>query len=597
MKKRWGSFFTRGVVFDGRFLYAGRAMRLSVFDLRDPGNPEFIRDVPVNGTIHYMVRDGNFLYCAAGDAGLLIFDISRKGKPKLVSRLANAGYARNLGLSSGYAYVAYEKGGLGVVDIRSKNSPRLLRFLRTGSANFVKVDGSRAYVSDSRKGFLILDISRPQKPGILSQLDITYKTKHQPMDLPPYDVALAGYYAYVANGYRGVSIINVKNPRKPILIRHFPTHGFCHNITVRGSYAYLTVQPNTILMLNVKNPEKPMVVKKDPGFGGFPPFAFSGKRGVFFKERTAFYVVEMDNPTTPKVLGAYKEPATGYAVTRFGKNLYLSAGSEGLKIFSIKNPEKPSLAGVLDTTASVNRCFVSFPYAYLSDGLGGVVVADVRYSTHPEFITSYNFDQHPWDVIVHRGISYLATGTMGLTLYDVSNPRHPDFLSEVKLREEHTTAIDYLDKKIFLAGLIAGIYMFDVRDAKNPVLAGHIKDKAIDVKVMGSYVYFSSSSGALKVLNWKQKLKQVGACSTGGIPMGLAIKENRLYLADLKKGLFVIDISMPQCPQFLRRYKLKGNAWDVSLYRHYAYVACGDRELAVINLKTDKVNYLYKDFK
>lgn len=598
MQHMWGSFFTRGQILDGDYFYAGMALKIAVFDVHDPRHIIRLREIPVQGTVHYMVRDKNFIYAAAGDDGILILDITQKNNPTLVSSLQDKNYARNVGVLDGFAYVAEQEKGVGVVDVRNKQKPKRVRTVKAGIVNFVKVQDGKAYLSDAIEGFVILDLSHPEKPVVLSRLKLPSENHpdYQPVDPPPYDVALAGDIAYVANGYKGIAVINIKNPRKPALVKNFRTKNFCHNITVKNRFAFVTVQPGTILMLDIKNPENPVEVKEVPGFGGYSPFAFSGKRAVFQKERTSFSIVDAADMTSPKILGTYQSPGSGQGITISSKTLYLSDGSEGLKIFSLENPEKPRLSGTLNTTAFAHRTAVFFPYAFIADGLGGVVAANVAHPEKAKYITSYNFQQHPWDIAVRKNISYLATGSVGLTVYDISNVSSPRLLSSVKIPNDYVTALDIENHTAAVGGLVSGLYFFDVANARKPALKYKIFDQVSDVLMKEEKVYVSNPLGFIKALQFKGKPVFLTSAYTGGKPMGLYLNGNKLYCADAEKGLLEYDVSAPSSLKFLRRYPLKGNAYGVAVYKKLAYVADGEKELAVVNLSTGNASYWHEDF-
>lgn len=596
MQSRWGAFFTRGQVFTGNTFYAGRAHEITVFDVTEPKNIRVAKRIPIKGTAHFMAREGNFLYVAAGDAGLLIFNISDKENPRLVSTLENAGYARNVSVKGNVVFAAYETKGLGIVDVKDKTALKLVCYVKLGKVNFVNVRGNTAYVSDVKKGFVTVDVSRPQKPVVLGSVNIAQKEKNEPMDPPPYDIVLLGDFAYAANGYKGFSIINIKNPKKPFLVKHVKTNGYCHNITVKEPYIFLTVQPGTITVLNAKIPENPVVVKHIPGFGGYAPSSFSGNRAIFQTQRTGFSVVEAGNPANPEILGSYNEKATGQGITFYENYLFLSSGSGGLKIFHVKNPEKPVFVSQVDTTAFVHRTFVSFPYAYLADGLGGVTTVNIKNPEKPQLVTSYSFEEHPWDAVVKNNISYLATGIMGLTLYDVTNPAHPVFLSVARLKDDFSMALDVNDKTVFLAGLTGGLYVFDVSNPRHPVLKHHFNDRALDVLARNDFVYLAGIPGEIKILNRHRMKKPVASFKTNGIPSGMDIHDGKLYVADSKKGLFVFDISNPAKLTLLKKVGIKVGAQDVAVNRNVAYVADYENELAVVNLETGKSSYFHEDF-
>jgi len=52
-------------------------------------------------------------------------------------------------------------------------------------------------------------------------------------------VAVSGNYAYVADGYRGLRVVNITNPSSPLEAGYYDTPGYPNNVAVSGSIACL----------------------------------------------------------------------------------------------------------------------------------------------------------------------------------------------------------------------------------------------------------------------------------------------------------------------------------------------------------------------
>jgi hypothetical protein len=52
-------------------------------------------------------------------------------------------------------------------------------------------------------------------------------------------VAVAGHYAYVANGTRGLEVLNVSDPAHPVRVGGYQTPGYADGICALDGYAYL----------------------------------------------------------------------------------------------------------------------------------------------------------------------------------------------------------------------------------------------------------------------------------------------------------------------------------------------------------------------
>src|SRR4051812_23792886 len=55
----------------------------------------------------------------------------------------------------------------------------------------------------------------------------------------PVDIAVAGQYAYVADGTNGLQVVDISNPDNPRGVSGTETGGLAFAITLSGNYAYL----------------------------------------------------------------------------------------------------------------------------------------------------------------------------------------------------------------------------------------------------------------------------------------------------------------------------------------------------------------------
>ena len=73
-------------------------------------------------------------------------------------------------------------------------------------------------------------------------------------------MAVAGSYAYVADGKSGLRVINVANPAAPVEVGSYDTPGYADGVAVAGSYAYVADWGDGLRVINVANPAAPVEV-------------------------------------------------------------------------------------------------------------------------------------------------------------------------------------------------------------------------------------------------------------------------------------------------------------------------------------------------
>jgi len=121
----------------------------------------------------------DFVFVADDTAGLKIYEL-KTINPFPLTLLSNykhpSGAAQKVFVEGNYAYVAYGSEGLVILDISNPSSPSLVSSLNIGNAFHIYVEGQYAYliVSDSIK---IVNISNPALPvltGIYKPAPLAY---------------------------------------------------------------------------------------------------------------------------------------------------------------------------------------------------------------------------------------------------------------------------------------------------------------------------------------------------------------------------------------------------------------------------------------
>lgn len=595
----WGNFLTRGVVYSGNYVFAGMGSEVAVFDVSSPNAISLIKKVPLYGTAYAVSHDKDTLYLASGHAGLSVVDISSPRDARRIGWLIlpQSAYARWLALRDGYVYLATDK-GLMIINVKDRAHPALVKQLLYEPVKFSWVDGDTLYLTLLGQRIFAYDISKRGEPVFLSKLDLSYPTNQIEIDPPPGYLVTFGKYAYVANGHKGVTVLDVSNRKAPRVLR---------SVYLDGKYtSFITLYKNTLsvqtadrmYMLDIAKPSEPVIAKVYEGFGGYLTTGFYGDRQVFVPRRTGFYLVDTkDGLLKPRVLGHYFDPPTARGVFADDKNLYLANGSGGLEMYTMDNPAAPSFTRKLNVLGYANGMSVSSPHIYLSEGIAGVSVTDTRDKNAEATQKYFDLENVSWNVTVHNHIAYVSSSEQGLTIFDVKNPMKPMFLGKTATKKDQgiggggtymlNLAVQF--PRVYLVGITGDLYVYNVSDPRKPVLEKTFNAvTGMDIAVKENTAYVAGFRSGVQVVNLKNS-RDIRSYKTGGKPVGLHLEGNRLYVADFDKGLLVYDISNPKSLTLEKTYKTKGNAREVFVKGHFAYVADWKAGLTVIDLEKGAV--------
>jgi hypothetical protein len=177
--------------------------------------------------------------------------------------------ARTVAVAGDWAYVGCDA-GLVVLDLGGITledpTPKVARVIgpeKLKGVTSVQVQFRYAFVTDS-EGLKVLDVTLPAQADLIPGASVGIG--------PCSDVCVARTYAYVSAGEKGLVVVDVENPEKPVLDRTFDAGGAMNDVrmarvamTNASLFAYVADGRNGLRVLQLTSPEAV------PGYGGFSP--------------------------------------------------------------------------------------------------------------------------------------------------------------------------------------------------------------------------------------------------------------------------------------------------------------------------------------
>jgi len=142
-----------------------------LFEIVNPSNPTYIRNMAVPPWGHELFYANGILYIAAGSAGLRIYRSSLDGE---YGYLNTPGSAQDVKIVNKLAYVADSNGGLRIINVANPSSPVEIGACTTvPSAVKVCVIRPRAYVAAYDSGLYVVDVSDSTTPTVVEHEQIS----------------------------------------------------------------------------------------------------------------------------------------------------------------------------------------------------------------------------------------------------------------------------------------------------------------------------------------------------------------------------------------------------------------------------------------
>jgi hypothetical protein len=365
------------------------------------------------------------------------------------------------------------------------------------------------------------------------------------------DEIAAGNYAYMADGYAGLQMIEVS---KLVLVGSGHDIIWCaRSVAVAGNYAYVTVYDTGLHVIDVSNPAHPVRV------GGYDIWgagdvAVAGNYAYVAEGEAGFEVIDLSNPAKPVRVGGYNPSVYVGGVAVAGNYAYVDEGQAGFEVIDVSNPDKPVRVGGYDPSVYVSGVVVAGNYAFVkyiwgADQNASFEVIDVSNPAKPVRVGGCNTSRHAYGVAVAGNYAYVADGTNGLQVIDVRNPANPVRVGGY----DASSSADTGAQRVAVAGSYAfvaynwdadqkaGLEVIDVRNPAHPVRVGGYNTgySVSDLAVAGNYAYVVVSRVGLiilqfsggenlrvTVLGWSNNTVRVSVPTTNGKSYGLEYKDS-----------------------------------------------------------------------
>lgn len=244
--------------------FIATSLGLMIFDIQQHLVVSFL---PIGNCMDFdITEDDNgksFMYTAKGDEGVMVFDISSTFAPNYLAEFKTPSSALNITIKGDYAFVTDKDLGLLIIDILKKDRPFVVGKCDIGKCNpdtsildfscfrgNVVADPNFAYVANGLRGIHIIDIKDKFYPKIVSTCDTP-------------DLATAimkdSNYAYVADGLSGLQIIEIRDKYHQTIVGSCSTLDAATAIALDFNYVYLGSR-SSFQVVDIRDKNHPQII-------------------------------------------------------------------------------------------------------------------------------------------------------------------------------------------------------------------------------------------------------------------------------------------------------------------------------------------------
>ncbi len=573
-----------------------------VIDIADPKRPQVLQTVRCGDQAMGLAIASRWGYLACGQAGLAVIDLSQPREPVLKAELPTRRFARAVAIRGHHALVAERDqwvSGLWIVDIANPARPVDRGFLLTpGGADHIQVVDDAAFVLGASGSLWVVDVADPEHPTRLGRAELGQATNTIPgyaaAGEQSYGLWATNDYLYVAQGERGLVIVDVRYRRRPLAFEPYDTPGQARDVVVIGRRPLGLVADGVgglrvIDLASLAKPSELYAYDESPGAirdvaagDGFLCLV-SQVGGVWAGSKTTLDVVDLAQPGRPTLRSSLDLP---------GATRSVAAGPSARSASTCAVAQSPSISYERDRSGRVQVTYQ-----------GGLQLVDVATLAAPRVAAAWH-GAYLMNVAFGESVLYGAW-LAGYFPQDTAPLQQPaNGLVVVDDRRLHALAeigrltvpgqprwVAADGETVYLAAYEAGLHIISATEPKRPRLLGSLAlaDRARGVAVLAGVALVTTESQGLVAIDVSDPAqpKEVGRIALVGGGRKVEIEGPYAIVTDGELGVNLIDVSDPQRPQWRDRYVppvATVNNIAASLHGEYVYVGVDPGALLVLGI-------------
>jgi hypothetical protein len=182
---------------------------LEIWGVEAPGDP-YVRGYYNTKRLSSVDVDSTYAYIARYQDELYICSIEDPGEPELISTLEIDGYMEDILVRGDYLYLANRDKGMQIFDVSDPYQPQWISQYKDSTSDSwaLTLRDTLLFIADNELGMEIINITDPYSPSLVSSF-------RPSVDGYVESIALGGNYAYIAN-YRGIVAADISDPYNPV---------------------------------------------------------------------------------------------------------------------------------------------------------------------------------------------------------------------------------------------------------------------------------------------------------------------------------------------------------------------------------------------
>lgn len=294
---------------------------------------------------------------------------------------------------------------------------------------------------------------------------------------------------------------------------------------------------------------------------------------------------QWNNPNLPKVDGdQIWNDCTGWKDTVKNREYFIAGSTDSIYVFDVTNPNQMVFCDVKAGRAksAINRDYETYShYLYtVSDrtaNTGGLQIFDLQYlpDSIVEVFNNDTFGSSTHTIFIEAASKrlYMCTNVLkpaGISAMDVlslDNPEKPTFLARLNPPQGAFTKVHEMYARhdtVYLSCESPGLYIYDMRNATNPVFISSINppypqsgyNHSPWIDSTGNWLVFTDENQGLGIKLYdisdiaNPSFKTVWNSHIGALPHNAYFRGGYVIVSSYEDGVYIYDLTKPETIQF-----------------------------------------------
>ena len=384
-----------------------------IYDVGNVSNPLLLSHTVLNSPVNDITGKDTLVFLASGYSGIKVFNLTNPTSPESIGVYSNSDYILYLAVFDTLLYLAGLYDSVYVLNITNPSNPSLTNTIKTTTIPTHSFsNGNVLYVAETKTGELFSSNGYNK----FANLDSLY---------PVVNGCISGSFAYVAVKDKGLVILDITNPFTPNIVSTYDSLKDIKSIYVRNSIAYLSCGLDGLYILDVSNPYNPTVVSSYNTPGILYSIAKKGEIVFLADGGDGIIAVSIENISNPVMLDSLHLPGYTYDIAIADTIAFVALGNNGFGIINITNPQNISLLDTTSDTGFSKTITTNGNFLFIGTISNGIKVYDVSNPNSPSYINTYPVSAPVNDVMYENNLLFCGCNVEGIRVLDVSNPYNP----------------------------------------------------------------------------------------------------------------------------------------------------------------------------